>query len=60
MKVEVTESEVIIRLPRQAPTPSKSGKALLVAHSHGYQKTTQTVDGKPLSVNAMATIPARG
>ena len=35
MKVEVKEGKLIIEIDLQEPTPSASGKTLVVASSHG-------------------------
>lgn len=59
MQVEVTDSEVIIRLPRiNPPKPSSTGKSLLVATTNGNKPTTATVADKPVVVSVNAYISA--
>ena len=45
---------LVIRIPIQAPTPSASGKTLVVASTRGNQKAGLQIDGKDvyLGVNA--------
>jgi hypothetical protein len=40
----------------QKPTPSASGKTLVVASSHGNQTTTAVINGKPVVVGLNAYI----
>jgi hypothetical protein len=56
MKVEIKGNELIITVELQAPTPSASGKTLVVASSHGNQTTTAMIDGKPVVVGLNAYI----
>ena len=56
MKVEIKGNELIITVELQTPTPSASGKTLVVASSHGNQTTTATIDGKPVVVGLNAYI----
>jgi len=46
MKVEIKGNELVITVELQTPTPSASGKTLVVASSHGNQTTTATIEGK--------------
>ena len=57
MKVEIKGNDLIITIPMQKPTPSASGKTLVVASSHGNQPTSASVDGKPVVVGLNAYIP---
>jgi hypothetical protein len=50
MKVTKEGNELVIRIPMQTPQPSSTGKTLVVASSHGNQKTDVMVDGKPVFV----------
>jgi hypothetical protein len=60
MKVELTQNEIIITLPRLQSMPlSKSEKSRFVATTDGYAKTGCEVDGKEIKINVMAIIPAR-
>ena len=56
MKVEIKGNELIITVEMQPPTPSASGKTLVVASSHGNQMTTAIIDGKPVVVGLNAYI----
>lgn len=56
MKVEIKGNELIITVEMQKPTPSASGKTLVVASSHGNQITSATIDGKPVVVGLNAYI----
>jgi hypothetical protein len=56
MKVEIKGNELIITVEMQPPTPSASGKTLVIASSHGNQTTTAMVDGKPVVVGLNAYI----
>ena len=56
MKVEIKGNELVITIPMQKPTPSASGKTLVVASSHGNQPTSAQVDGKPVVVGLNAYI----
>jgi hypothetical protein len=56
MKVEIKGNELIITVEMQTPTPSASGKTLVVASSHGNQATTAMIDGKPVIVGLNAYI----
>jgi len=48
MKVEIKGNELIITVEMQKPTPSASGKTLVIASSHGNQTTKAMIDGKPV------------
>ncbi len=56
MKVEIKGNELIITVEMQTPTPSASGKTLVVASSRGNQITSAMVDGKPVVVGLNAYI----
>ena len=56
MKVEIKGNELIITVVMQTPTPSASGKTLVIASSHGNQTTTAIIDGKPVIVGLNAYI----
>ena len=56
MKVEIKGNELIITIEMQPPTPSASGKTLVVASSDGNQTTTAIIDGKPVIVGLNAYI----
>ena len=56
MKVTIEKNELVIRIPLQKPTPSKSGKTLVVATTGGFVQTDAKVDGKPVAVSLNATV----
>ena len=56
MQVEIKGNELVITIPMTKPTPSASGKTLVVASSHGNQPTSAQVDGKPVVVGLNAYI----
>jgi len=56
INAQVEGKELVIRIPLQAPTPSGSGKNLVVATSHGFQESTAEAYGKPVKLNLNATI----
>ncbi len=56
MKVEIKGNQLIITMEMQKPTPSASGKTLVVASSRGNQVTSATIDGKPVIVGLNAYI----
>ena len=58
MKVEIKDNKLIIEIEMSKPTPSASGKTLVVASSHGNQATTATVNGKPVIIGLNAYIRA--
>jgi hypothetical protein len=62
MKVSIENGELVIRLPlNKPPVPSVSGKTLVVASTHGNQRTDAVLEGQPiiLGVNAYIARPAR-
>ncbi|MHB9009940.1 MAG: hypothetical protein ACYDC1_23770 [Limisphaerales bacterium] len=52
MNAEIKNNELVIRIPLQEPTPSATGKTLVVASTRGNARTNVTVNfqGKPLPV----------
>ena len=54
MKVSIIGDRLLISLPLQKPTPSKSGKSLVVASSRGTKKVKIKIRGRRLRVNAIA------
>ena len=50
IEVKVDGKKLIITADLETPTPSASGKTLVVASSRGNMATTATVDGKPVIV----------
>jgi len=56
MKVELKNGRLIISLKLRKPTPSKSGKTLLVASTRGVKSSDAKVSGRRVRVNANAFI----
>jgi len=62
MKATIENGELIIRLPlNKTPVPSTSGKTLVIASTHGNQKTEAVVNDQPVIIGVTAYIarPAR-
>ena len=57
MKATIEGKELVIRIDLQEPTPSTSGKTLVVATTHGNTVSTATVNGKPVTIGINAYIP---
>jgi hypothetical protein len=58
MKTEIKDGNLIITIPMQTPTPSASGKTLVVASTRGNMKTALLIDGKPVTIGLNAYISA--
>ena len=56
MKVEVQGKNLVITIPLTEPTPSASGKTLVVASSHGNKETDAKINGKPVIIGLNAYI----
>ena len=56
MNVEVKGNKLCIEIDLEKPTPSASGKTLVVASSRGNATTTAKVDGKPIIIGLNAYI----
>lgn len=56
MSVSIKNGKLVIELPIQEPTPSKSGKSQIVASTGGFTSTTATVKGKPVRIAVNAII----
>ena len=55
-QIDEKTRELVIRVPLGNPQPSKTGKTLVVASSHGNQPTTATIDGQPVVIGVNAYI----
>jgi hypothetical protein len=58
MQVTIEKGELVIRVKLSPPTPSKSGKSLMVATTNGNMTTSAMVDGKPVILGLNAYIKA--
>lgn len=56
MKVERKGDKLIIEIDMQRPTPSASGKTLVVASTRGNTVTDLMIDGKPVTIGLNAYI----
>ena len=56
MKVEIKDNKLHIEIDLETPTPSASGKTLVVASTHGNMVTTAMIDGKPIIIGLNAYI----
>ena len=56
MKVEIKDKKLYIEIDLEAPTPSSSGKTLVVASTRGNTVTTAEINGKPLTIGLNAYI----
>lgn len=57
MKAEIKDGNLVITMPLQTPSPSASGKTLVVATTHGNMKTDVLIQGKPVTIGLNAYIP---
>lgn len=58
METKIEDGFLVVKLPLQEPTPSSTGKTLVIASSHGNQQTTAVMNGKPVVVGVTAYIKA--
>jgi hypothetical protein len=56
MKATIENQELVLRIPLQEPTPSASGKTLVVASTHGNMTTSAQIAGKPVIIGLNAYI----
>jgi hypothetical protein len=56
MKVEIKNNKLYIEIDLEEPTPSSSGKTLVVAGTHGDTVTIVEVNGKPVTIGLNAYI----
>jgi hypothetical protein len=56
MEVKIENGKLIISIDLQEPTPSASGKTLVVATTHGNTPTKCIIDGKPVVIGLNAYI----
>ncbi len=56
MQVTIEKDTLVVRIPMQKPTASKSGKTLVVASTYGNVQTTATVNGKAITLGLNAYI----
>ncbi len=56
MNVEIKNGKLCIEIDLEKPTPSSSGKTLVVASTRGNTVTTVMVEGKPVTIRLNAYI----
>jgi hypothetical protein len=56
MDVKIENGKLIISIDLQEPTPSASGKTLVVATTHGNMVTQCVIDGKNVVIGLNAYI----
>lgn len=60
MTVEIRDGKLCIEIDLEKPSPSSSGKTLVVASTRGNAVTDIRIDGKPLTIGLNAYIPKKG
>jgi len=56
IEVKIEDNKLIITIELQKPTPSASGKTLVVATTHGNTQTDCIIEGKPVIIGLNAYI----
>jgi hypothetical protein len=56
MTVRIEKNRLIVEIEMQPPTPSKTGKTLVVATTHGNKASEAKVNGKPVTIGLNAFI----
>ncbi|MEI7694828.1 MAG: hypothetical protein WCI64_04170 [Chlorobium sp.] len=56
MTVEIKNNKLCIEIDIEKPTPSSSGKTLVVASTHGNTVTNVEINGKPVTIGLNAYI----
>lgn len=56
MNAKVENGNLVITLPLQKPTRSKTGKSLIIASTNGFMKTSVEVEGKEISLSVNAIV----
>ncbi len=56
MTVEIKNNKLCIEIDLETPTPSASGKTLVVASTRGNTVTNVMIDGKPVTIGLNAYI----
>jgi hypothetical protein len=58
MNAKIEDGNLVVTIPLQEPKPSATGKTLVVASSHGNQRTSVEINGKPVTIGLNAYIKA--
>lgn len=56
MNAKIENGNLVITLPLQKPTRSKTGKSLIIASTNGFMKTGVEVEGKEISLSVNAIV----
>lgn len=56
MSAEIKNGNLVITLPLQTPTMSKTGKSLIVAGTNGFAVTNARVNNTPVKISVNAII----
>ena len=56
MEVTIKDNKLVIEIELTEPTPSSSGKTLVVASTHGNMVTNAMINGKPVIIGLNAYI----
>jgi hypothetical protein len=56
LKVEIKDNKLFIEIDLEKPTPSSSGKTLVVASTHGNIVTSAKFEDKPITLGLNAYI----
>ena len=59
MQAKIEGQNLVVTIPLQTPTRSKSGKSYIVASTGGFFKTDATVQGQQVSVSLNAIIGSK-
>jgi hypothetical protein len=59
MTATIKDNKLVIELELEHPTPSGSGKNLVVASTHGIVTTNALLQGKPIKLGVNAFISAK-
>lgn len=58
IKAAVKDGNLMIALPMQEPTISKSGKSYVLYNGTFFEETTAEIDGKKVKIKVFAIIPS--
>jgi hypothetical protein len=59
MTAKIVGTKLVIEIETQTPTPSATGKTLVIASTRGNMKTDVMVNGKPVTIGLNAYISAK-
>ena len=56
MKAKIVNGVLVLEVPLQTPSPSSTGKTLVVASTRGFTALPVQIEGKPVSLSLNAFI----